>query len=53
MVFYAVKPKTRSVFMTLSNIFSTVIREKGESQNGCFKKTEHAKFSIKQPFLTP
>ena len=32
---------------------SPVIRQKGESQNGCFKKTKHAKFSEKQTFLTP
>ena len=32
---------------------STVIRQKGESQNGCFKKTKHAKFSEKRRFLTP
>ena len=25
----------------------------GESQNGCFKKTKHAKFSKKRTFLTP
>ena len=29
-----------------------VIRQKGESQNGCFKKTKHAKFSEKRTFLT-
>ena len=32
---------------------SSVIRQKGESQNGCYKKTKHAKFSEKQTFLTP
>ena len=32
---------------------SSVIRQKGESQNGCFKKTKHAKFSEKRTFLTP
>ena len=32
---------------------TSVIRQKGESQNGCFKKTKHAKFSEKQTFLTP
>ena len=32
---------------------SLVIRQKGESQNGCYKKTKHAKFSEKQTFLTP
>ena len=33
--------------------FSSVIRQKGESQNGCYKKTKHAKFSEKGTFLTP
>ena len=32
---------------------SPVIRQKGESQNGCFKKAKHAKISEKQTFLTP
>ena len=32
---------------------SSVIRQKGESQNGCFKKTKHAKYSEKQTFFTP
>ena len=31
----------------------SVIREIGESENGCFKKTKHAKFSEKRIFLTP
>ena len=30
---------------------SSVIRQKGESQNGFFKKTKHVKFSKKQTFL--
>ena len=30
-----------------------VIRQKGESRNGGNKKTKHAKFSEKRPFLTP
>ena len=30
-----------------------VIRQKGESQNVCFKKTKVAKFSEKLIFLTP
>ena len=30
-----------------------VITQKAESQNGCFKKTKHAKFSKKRTFLTP
>ena len=31
---------------------SSIISQKGESQNGCFKKTKHAKFSEKWTFLT-
>ena len=38
------------VFM---NNKATVIRQKGESQNGCFKKAKHAKFSEKRTFFTP
>ena len=34
-------------------LISSVIRQKGESQNACFKKTKHVKFSEKQTFLTP
>ena len=32
---------------------SSVIRQKGVSQNGCYKKTKRAKFSEKRTFLTP
>ena len=32
---------------------ASVIKQNGESQNGCFKKTKHAKFSGKQTFRTP
>ena len=32
---------------------SSVITQKGESQNGCYKKTKHAKLSGKQTFFTP
>ena len=32
---------------------SSVIRKKGKSQNRCFKKTKHAKFSEKRTFLPP
>ena len=32
---------------------SSVIRQKGQSQNGCFKKKKHAKFPEKRTFLTP
>ena len=31
---------------------SSVIRQKGESRNGCSKKTNHAKFCEKRTFLT-
>ena len=31
---------------------SSVIRQKGESQDRCFKKTKHARFSEKRTFLT-
>ena len=30
--------------------FSSVVRRKGESQNGCFKKTKHVEFSEKRTF---
>ena len=36
----------------LPHFSSSVIRQKGESQNGYFKKTKHAKFSEKRTFLT-
>ena len=32
---------------------SSVIRQKDESQNGCFKKTKQAKFPEKRVFLSP
>ena len=31
---------------------SLVIRQKSKSQNGCFKKTKHARFPGKRTFLT-
>ena len=34
-------------------VILSVIRQKGESQNGCFNKAKHAKISEKQTFLTP
>ena len=34
-------------------IKTSVIRQKGESQKGCFKKAKHVKFSAKRTFLTP
>ena len=45
-----------SDFNTLNEWFhnnSLVITQKGESQNGCFKKTKHAKYSEKRTFLIP
>ena len=33
-------------------LISPVIRQKGESQNGCSKKTKHVKLSKKRTFLT-
>ena len=39
--------------MNVRNTISSVIRQKGGSQNGCFKKTKHTKFSKKRTFLTP
>ena len=35
------------------NDAGTIRWQKGKSQNGCFKKTNHAKFSEKRTFLTP
>ena len=32
---------------------SSVIRQKGQSQNGCFKKTKHVEFSEKRTFFYP
>ena len=32
---------------------SSVIRQKSKSQNGCFNKAKHAKFSEKRTFFTP
>ena len=34
----------KNIIYTLPNL--SVIRQKGESQNGCFKKTKHAKSSL-------
>ena len=41
------------IVLLKKNVILSVIRQKGESQNGCFKKTEYAKFSEKQKFFTP
>ena len=37
------------IFYLVNN--SSVIGQKGESQNGCYKKTKHAKLSGKEQFL--
>ena len=34
-------------------MLSSVIRQKDKSQNRCYKKTKHAKFSEKGTFITP
>ena len=57
------RPILKNVFSTLVVFFissivgnnvrkSSVRRQKGESQNGCFKKTKHVKFSEKRTFRT-
>ena len=38
--------------MKAFNYSTSVIRQKGESQNGCFKKVKHAELSEKRTFLT-
>ena len=40
-------------FRVTSNYISLVIKQNGESENGCYKKTMHVKFSEKQTFLIP
>ena len=44
----------RIITFNFTKIINTlsVIRQKGESQNGGNKKTKHAKFSEKRTFLT-
>ena len=41
------------IFIAVNTFSLSVIRQKGESQNGGNKKTKHAKFSEKRTFLTP
>ena len=36
-----------------SGLISLIIRQKGEAQSGCYKKTKRAKFSKKRTFLNP
>ena len=38
--------------ITTNKLLPSVIKQKSESQNGCFKKMNHAKFSQKQTFNT-
>ena len=49
--------RSQKVLLTASKADSggitSVIGQKYESQNGCFKKTKYAKFSEKRTFLTP
>ena len=47
----SINSKPISPFIT--GLITSVIRQKDESQNGCFKKTKHVKFSEKRTFLTP
>ena len=39
--------------MLIILITLAVIRQKGESQNGCYKKTKHAKLPKKRKVLNP
>ena len=47
------KPCSSKWNKSLQNFFSSVIWQKGESQNGCNKNTKHAKFSEKRTFFYP
>ena len=56
-VFYFLKVGSLKMLLLYSYfsqkiLTSTVIRQKCESQNMCFKKTKHTKFSEKRTFLT-
>ena len=44
---------TISTLMQKLKYITSVIRQKGESQNGCLKKTKQAKFSKKRTLFTP
>ena len=52
-VILKVPAKPEQTYRSVALINSSVTRKKGQSQNGCYKKTKHAKFSEKQTFLTP
>ena len=43
--------RTDSEYILFSYSKSSVTRQKEQSQNGCYKKTKHTKFSEKQAFL--
>ena len=46
--------KSRGTFRIQSNFHNaSVIRQKSECQNGCFKKTKHTKFAEKRTFFAP
>ena len=45
-------PCSSSINIVKPMIKSLAITQKGESQNGCFKKTKHTKFFEKRIFLT-
>ena len=40
-----------NIFSISFKDYSPVIRQKSESQNGCFKETKYTKFSVKRTFL--
>ena len=44
---------SKNIRVSLKIQISSVIRQKGESQNGCIKKVKKAKFSAKKHFLLP
>ena len=56
-LFSKISPNTQRNVNGITNLWkscvSSVIRQTGESQNECFKKTKHAKFSEKRTFLPP
>ena len=45
--------ETKRLDLWLGHVNTSVIRQEGESQNRCFKKTKHAKYSANRTFLTP
>ena len=47
------RSKTPGIITPFADIKSSVVSQKGKSQNGCFKKSKHAKFSKKEKFLSP